>query len=61
MDQLCMKINTDIHGSLVGKQNLKIHKRHPMLRKILVVIKKKMMHHAIILADLILVCDIISQ
>lgn len=41
MDQLCMKINTDIHGSLVGKQNLKIHNRHPMLRKIRVVIKKK--------------------
>lgn len=39
MDQLCIKINTDVHGSLFGKQNLKIRESHPMRKKILVVIK----------------------
>lgn len=33
------KINTEGHGLLFAKQNLKIYERHSMLRKILVMIK----------------------
>lgn len=62
MDQIRVRVNTGIHGSLLRKQTLNIHKRHPMLRKIPVVLKKKkMMRHAIILAGVVPLCDIISQ
>lgn len=44
-----VKINIDVHGSLLGKQNLKMHEIHQMLGKILVVIKN--VQSAIILAD----------
>lgn len=40
MDQLCMKINTDVHVYLLDK-NFKLHQRHPTLRKLLAVIFKK--------------------
>lgn len=45
MDQLCMEINTDVHGSLLGKQNLQKTVRTSYAKKN-TGCDKKMIHHA---------------